>query len=523
MNRPIASAAADNSPESVAATRLFWLFAGGHLLLWTAVAIFTQPNPPLDMVEMIYWGQHWQWGYYKHPPLPAWIGAATFGLTGSVGLIYLVSQLLVVTNFWAVWRLGREIASPWTALAAAVVLEACYYYNVTTLDLNNTIVCRTFWSLTVLFLYWGLARGQLQYWAAAGIAMALGMLSKYYLALLVLSFLALPLVDLRARRALKTAGPYVATAVALLLFAPHVWWMHAHDWVTVAYFFERSDSAARLVNHVLQPLSFLLRQAGAYGPLLLLLLPVIGRNWRFRPLAAEERFARNFLSVAVLGPIGLCLLISLGSGAHLRSMWGGPLWTFFPLWLLFCFQAEPQRQGVQQAFRLAAVAGVLLAAVMAGRNLAGPYLREEPSRVHFPGRELARAVQQRWREHTGEADAPPLVGGTWWQAANVSLYLPNRPLVYAELNPDYSPWTSDAQLREQGGVILYALNYETLQPLTPGWEQRFPRAVKLKPIALRWQTAAAISPARIGIAVVPPSPPPVRQAQRSPEVDKTSQ
>ena len=60
--------------------RLFWLLMAGHFFVWVAVCLLTQPNMPLDMVEMLYWGQQWQLGYHKHPPLPAWLAATTWNL-----------------------------------------------------------------------------------------------------------------------------------------------------------------------------------------------------------------------------------------------------------------------------------------------------------------------------------------------------------------------------------------------------------------------------------------------------------
>src|SRR5579859_7538300 len=47
-------------------------FALLHLALWTLVPTLLCRNLPLDVLEGIAYGQHWQWGYWKHPPLP-WI------------------------------------------------------------------------------------------------------------------------------------------------------------------------------------------------------------------------------------------------------------------------------------------------------------------------------------------------------------------------------------------------------------------------------------------------------------------
>src|SRR5690606_25389546 len=103
-------------------TRLFWLLVFVHLVVWMSICIFAQPNAPLDTVEQIFWGIHWQLGYHKHPPLPAWIAAGAVWLAGEVWGAYLAGQIAVLTCIWAAWRLGREYLSPPLALAAAALL-----------------------------------------------------------------------------------------------------------------------------------------------------------------------------------------------------------------------------------------------------------------------------------------------------------------------------------------------------------------------------------------------------------------
>ena len=56
--------------------RYFYWLAAGHFVVWTVACLATQPNATLDTVEMVFWGRHWLWGYYKHPPLPAWISSS---------------------------------------------------------------------------------------------------------------------------------------------------------------------------------------------------------------------------------------------------------------------------------------------------------------------------------------------------------------------------------------------------------------------------------------------------------------
>src|SRR5262249_34072282 len=110
--------------------RYFYMLAAGHLVVWTLVCLATQPNATLDTVEMVFWGRHWLWGYYKHPPLPAWISSVLLDLGGgSLVLLYAVAQAGTVTCMWAVWRLARELVSLKLAFFSAALLECSYYYT----------------------------------------------------------------------------------------------------------------------------------------------------------------------------------------------------------------------------------------------------------------------------------------------------------------------------------------------------------------------------------------------------------
>ena len=106
----------DSDSRSVASflerhpVRCFLLFALGHATLWTMLPVLTQPNAPLDTLEMIYWGHEWQPGYYKHPPLPAWLAefACQFS-TNDVWPTYVLCQLATLSDPVALPRISRPI------------------------------------------------------------------------------------------------------------------------------------------------------------------------------------------------------------------------------------------------------------------------------------------------------------------------------------------------------------------------------------------------------------------------------
>lgn len=481
------------------------------------MAGLTQPNAPLDVVEMIHWGNEWQWGYYKHPPLPAWIAAAVTEAGGSLWPLYLVSQLFIVSTFWVCWRMARTVLEPWSAVAAVAVLEFCVFYNYASPEFNNNIPPKLFWALTIVLLYFAMLRNErtdrdgrgvrdwrtTALWAGTGASIGLSLLSKYDAAILVLSMLAFALAHPRGRAAWKTPGPWITAVVALAIFLPHAIWMWQYDFLTLRYFGSSSEPAASWLEHLTNPLEFIAAQTLSLAGVLVVLGMLF--RWRFAwsELTEQQRFARSYLAFAVLGPLFIVVAYSLISGGSLETGWGASMWTFLPLLLMLCFQFDARHLTTRRLVRHAMVATCVVGAVFALKNVASPYLRSKPSRVHFPGRELAAAVQRVWSEQNREP--LKLVGGDWWYAGNAAVYAPRETSVYTDMLPEHAPWTSDDQLNRFGGVILWPLATDQDRSEMPeSWKQRFPRARPSTPLFLPWQTAAPLEPLRVGIAIIHP-------------------
>ena len=496
---------------------LFWGFAALHFALWLIVCWFTQPNMPLDMVEMLYWGQQWELGYHKHPPLPAWIAAATWWLGGGQTLLmYCVSQLTIVATFWAVWQLAREGLSPWAALCSVVLLQGCYYCTFSISDINNTIITRPFWALAVLFLYRALGRGSTATknlnWLLTGLMIGLGMNSKYYIGILVLSMLAVPVLIPKTRPSLKTAGPYLLTATALLVFVPHFIWMVQNDFITISYVFQRGESGeggseSGMLKHLLAPLKFIGSQFGAFVPMLVLATPMLVHRKRREQSKGDANgdghsFFHKYVTIIFFGPIAIYVVLSLAMGVSIRSMWGGPLFSFFGVWLFSRFELPADRTKVNKILRDSIIIGLCMLAGLAIKNVVGPGVRDKLSRVHFPGVEAAEKIDELWRSQIGgEFNS---VGGDMFMAASVSAYTLRHVDVYADLAPDICPWIVEKEFRSQGAVVVWEVTEDDPSP-PPEWLARFPTSKVLPPIELKSRAWSGPRDVKVGLMFISPS------------------
>jgi 4-amino-4-deoxy-L-arabinose transferase-like glycosyltransferase len=493
----------------------FWMLLAAFVALWTVTPWLSQPNLPIDSIEMLHWGHEWQWGYYKHPPLPAWVAQATSAVFGTANWpLYLVAEVATAVSFWAVWRLGREFMDPWLALCGVAALQGCYLFNWSSSEVNNNTLTRPFWCLAVLMLYWALERRQLRYWVAYAAAMAVGLYSKYDVLLLGAGLTWLLAWNRQARQAWRTPGPYLAAAIIVLLMAPHAKWLVENDYPTLRYAIGRSDDGDRWSDHVVNPLKFALKQSPLVLPVLSTLVPLLGMIPRLRRKYDVDPLARDLLLAASVVPAVLLVTFSAISGGNLRTGWTSQIWSHLGLLALASFELQRRdRSAVVRSLRLAGAYCAIALAFMPIRQYLGPVLRGKPSRVHFPGEQLAAAVDAIWRD-SGAGELPIVAANDWWTAAQVNFYSSSRPASLYLNHGAWTPWTSDAELARRGGVLVEQVPDEGPQSkqLAAEWRARFANAGVCHVVTAPWRCAGDAKPAKfLVMTVTPPEQIAIRQ------------
>ena len=490
--------------------RIFWVLMAAHGLLWWAICMLTQPNMPLDMTEMLYWGQQYQWGYHKHPPLPAWLTAITFRMGGgNPWLCYVLSQATILTTFWAVWQLAREGLRPWPALAAVALLQTCYYCTLTINDINNTIITRPMWALAILFLYRAVSRVDVNtsrtYWALTGVVIGLGMLSKYYMAVLVLVMIVVPVAIPSTRRHLKTSGPWLMATIAGLMFLPHAIWIIDNDFITIRYVFDRSaDAGAKSwLSHLTSPIMFVVTQLLAVIPMIAIAWPTFRNRFaqtnqsgpiEINQVGGPSAFFYRYVIIMACGPIVFYMMVGLITGSAIRSMWGGPLFSCFGLLLMVIYGGQ---QIDRSLLKRCVIGGALMMLAMTVRNVAGPAVRDNLSRIHFPGAAVAEEVNRRWSERYNEPLS--VLGGELFVAGSINAHCDHPVDVYAGMIPEENPWISDADVSRQGAVLAWKKG-EVGPRTVEGWMRRFPGSFNAQPIVANSRGHEVV----VQMVIVPP-------------------
>ncbi len=266
------------------------------------------------------------WGYFDHPPLAWWMVTAAVRLVGSEASLVVRAPfiLLFALSTWQMARFthdlatGKEEARRWAGVRAAAWFNLAPLFGVTTGTwvLPDGPLIAALLGSGILFLR-ALDTGRLAWWLAAGAALGLAADAKYSALLPALGVLFYLATFPAGRRWLRRPHPWLAAAMALIVFAPVIWWNARHHWASFAFQGGRAD------GHHFNPLGPILLLGSGLG----LLLPWTWW-WIVRRLPRAWRDPRWRLCVGVAVPsVGLFALVALFSRGVLVH-WPAPGYLF---------------------------------------------------------------------------------------------------------------------------------------------------------------------------------------------------
>ena len=437
-------------------TKVFYLFIFSHLFLWTVIPSILNLNLPLDTIEALAWGSNLDWGFNKHPPFSAFVVNIFYNIFGSNDwAYYFLSQIFVVVSFLFVWKLSKEFFSNKIfSLLSLVILEAIVFFNYTTPEFNVYVCQLPLKAATVYFFWKGTNNVKLHYWVLIGLFSALGVLTHYSFIFLILSLLFYFILFLKKNKKLIKYF-FISFFIFFLILMPHLIWLFENNFVTISYALNRTEIENNsLLRHISNPLIFIFKQIGMMTFFFILCFSIISikllKNLRFRLVEKKTLF---LLSINLL-PIIIVFLISFVSGAKIRTMWISTFYLFFGILFFYCFKNIINLSKIKKFLYIISFFFLL-------SPLTYFYISSSNNskRTDFPGKEIARLVQNKWDENF--INEIKIVVGDEWSAGNLSYHLENRPAWFNDLN------NKTAEIKKNEGVI-YAGNPEILKKICPG-------------------------------------------------------
>jgi hypothetical protein len=415
---------------------------------WTLFALFNvYPGyVHYDTAEIAMWSSlDLGLGYRKHPPFLPWLFKlyAQFLPLNWVTLSVLAG-LNVTLGAYAVWRIACLVLGLDRAPVAMAIYLASPYATWLPLKLDHNAVLVSLWPLVVWVFIEALRKQTVWRGIMLGLACAAALYAKYISLLLLAALAIASTFDRRRELFWRSPAPWIAFAVSLALFAPHLLWAIANP----------VESVGLVTQDVIpgSPVQIAFRNLMLLSPALLMTLglaAVLGpARW---PRLAEL----PVVAMAVFGTYAGILILTL-----LLRLRGSPAWTMPALALLPLLLATPLAAPAPRMLRLmswASRAAFLVIVFTAPLFLAYRF-KDGDGAAAEPRQELARAGIAVWQRATGI----PLriVAGEHRFAMAAHLESADRPHVWSMFE-EPTPWITPA-LIDRDGLLAFCLPASSL-------------------------------------------------------------
>jgi 4-amino-4-deoxy-L-arabinose transferase-like glycosyltransferase len=401
----------------MAINRLFHYFLLTHLAVWTLIPSITNHNLPLDTIEALAWGSNLDWGFNKHPPLSALAVKIFYQIFGSQDWVYyFLSQLFVISAFYFVFKLSKEILNTEKhALLSVLLLEGIFFYNFTTPEFNVNVCMLPFWAMTAYYAYKCLKDNLAKDYVILGIVAAFGFLSKYLFIYLLIGIKVFYIFYIKKNN--FKINYIIPGIIFLLILTPHLIWLTDNNYITITYGLKRTGEIKNYLDHIILPLTFLVKQIGILIPffiLLFILTKSLKTNFPFK-----DQNLLFLLSIAIL-PIVLIFFTSVIMGAKIRTMWMTPFYLFFGTFFIYLFQNYIDINKLK-SFNFIFIFLFLLSPFLYGYVS----ISQTNKRTDYKGKEIAKEVERNLIKL--KYNNVMSVAGNEWIAGNLCYHLKYRP------------------------------------------------------------------------------------------------
>src|ERR1700742_264469 len=389
-----------------------WLvitFAVVHALLWTRILIDLKAaqDVHMDVAEAFAWGQKFQLGYGKHPPLTGWIAGFWFQFFPVADwATYLLAMTTLGIGLVICWFVARRVVDRRRAFFVVVMLALYPIFNFKGFKYNPDLLQLVTLPLVVLAYLNAFERRTWLSGVLLGLAGASALMTKYWVLTMIGAIGLAALIHPERMKFLRSPAPWVAIATVVVAMIPHLIWLKQVDFVPLTYagdvygLSNRMQSAMLVLGYVGHNLA-LLALPVVIAALVLLLPPRwIAHAWGRGPSVVDTSQAVNIWIIQAIVAIGPPLG-GLIFTVYMKTDWGISLFFLAPLALI----AIPKlRMPVIAVSWITAIYLVLsLATLAAAPRIAVYEMERNPNSANAYGArsQLARELTEAWHSRFG--------------------------------------------------------------------------------------------------------------------------
>jgi 4-amino-4-deoxy-L-arabinose transferase-like glycosyltransferase len=440
-----------------------WLvigFAILHAVLWTLILINLKAaqDVHMDVAEAYAWGQKFQLGYGKHPPLSGWIADLWFMLFPVANWsTYALAMATLGTGLVISWLIALRVVDRRRAFFMVVMLALYPIFNFKGYKYNPDLLQLVTLPMVVLAYLHAFEKRTVRAGVWLGLAGALALMTKYWVLTMIGAAGIAALIHPDRLKFLGSPAPWVAIATLVVAMIPHLIWLREVDFAPLTYagdvyaLTSRTQCLQLVIGYLGHNLALLAVPVLLAAATLAWPPAALARRVRPRGAAVGVNLSQALniwiiqIVVAIGPPLG-----ALAFTVYLKTDWGISLFFLTPLALV----AIPRLRIPGMAlFHIAAVWLVItLAALAASPYIAAREMADNPNGASGYGArsELARELTQSWHDRFHSRWA--VVAGATDIGEPMTFYSPDHP---APLTPNElwaSGLTSLAEAKRLGFI-----------------------------------------------------------------------
>ena len=444
-----------------------------HAVLWTFILINLKAaqDVHMDVAEAYAWGQKFQLGYGKHPPLSGWIAGLWFRLFPVTDwATYALAMVTVSVGMVICWFIALRVVDRKRAFLVVLMLAIYPIFNFKGFKYNPDLLQLVTLPLLVLAYLNAFEKRSALSGIWLGLAGALALMTKYWVLTMIGAIGLAALIHPDRLKFLGSPAPWIAIATLVVALIPHLVWLRDVHFVPLTYagdVYSLSDRA-QVVQLVLGYAAHNLALLGVpvvLAALAMALVPpwrklllrsplrIVTRAWaRGANPGVDTSQALNVwliqLIVAIGPPLG-ALVFSI----YMKTDWGISLFFLVPLALVAIPTLRVQRGSLSNIVVIWLV--LTLATLAASPWIAAQDMAANSSNTATYGArsELARELTQAWRSRFGSRWA--VVAGTMETIQPMVFYSPDHPSPFTPNEAWSSGLTSPEDLKRFGFIAVF--------------------------------------------------------------------
>src|SRR3982075_2318374 len=218
-----------------------WLvisFALLHAVVWTLILIQLKAAQDVhrDVAEAFAWGQKFQLGYGKHPPLSGWVAGLWFRIFPAADwATYALAMATLGCGLVLCWLISLRVVDRRRAFFVVVMLALYPIFNFKGFKYNPDLLQIVTLPLLVLAYLDAFEKRSVRSGLWLGLAAALALMTKYWVLTMIGAIGLAALIHPERLKFLRSPAPWVAIATLAVAMIPHLVWLNEVEFIPLTY------------------------------------------------------------------------------------------------------------------------------------------------------------------------------------------------------------------------------------------------------------------------------------------------